>query len=60
LNPFSEQEFTDEIAGTTGTERVESRQTIPSRGTQEPSTSQAQMLERQHSVEVSSFRAPTR
>lgn len=53
LNPFSEQEFTEE------TERVESRKTTPSGGTQEPSTSQAQILERQQSVEVSSFRAPS-
>ena len=33
--------------------------TTPSVGTHEPSTSQAQMLERQQGVEVSSFRAPT-
>lgn len=33
--------------------------TTPSGGTQEPSTSQVQMLERQQIVEVSSFRAPT-
>jgi len=59
LNPFSEQEFTEETAGTTGIERAKSRQTTPSRGTQESYTSQAQMLERQQSVEVSSFRAPT-
>ena len=56
LNPFSEQGFTAETAGTTG---AESRHTTPSGGTQEPSTSQAQMLERQQSVEVSSFGAPT-
>lgn len=59
LNPFLKQEFIEEIARTTGTERAESKQTTPSRGTQEPSTTQAQMLERQQSVEVSSFKAPT-
>ena len=39
LTPFLEQEFTEEIARTTGTERAESRQATPS--TQEPSTTQA-------------------
>lgn len=56
LNPFSKQDFTEETTGTAGTERVESKQTTPSGGTQEPSTSHAQILERQQSVELSSFR----
>ena len=58
MNPFSEQEFTKEIVGTTGAERAKSRDTTPSGGTQGPSTSQTQMLERKQSMEVSSFRAP--
>ena len=59
MNPYSEQEYTEETAGTSGAERTESRHTTPSGGTQEPSTSHAQMLERQQSVKVSSFRDPT-
>ena len=46
LNTFSEQEFTEEIVGATSTEREGSRHATPSRGTQEPSTSHAQMLEK--------------
>jgi len=41
-----EQEFIEEITGTIGIERVESSETTPFGGTQEPSTTQAQMLER--------------
>lgn len=59
LIPFSEQVFTEETTRTIGIVRVESRQATPSGGTQEPSTTQAQMMERQQSLEVSSFRAPT-
>lgn len=58
LNHLLKQDFTEEIVRTTGTKRAKSRNTTPSRGTQEPSTSQVQMLERQQSMEVSSFRAP--
>jgi len=60
LNPHSEQEYTEETTRTSRAERTESRHTTPSRGRQEPSTSMAQMLQRKQSVEVSSFRAPTR
>jgi len=58
LNSFSEQEFTDETIGATSREREGSRHATLSRGTQEPSTSHAQMLEKQPSVEVSSLRTP--
>ena len=51
------QEYTEETTTTSGAERIESIHTTPSGGTQEPSTSHAQMLERQQSVEVSSFSA---
>jgi len=44
--------------GAAGTEKEISRHATPSRGTPEPSTSHTQMLERQHNVEVSSFRMP--
>lgn len=47
LNPISEQEFTEEIVGATGTEREGRRHATPSGGTLEPSTSHTQMLERQ-------------
>jgi len=47
LNPFSEQEFIEEIVGATSTEREGSGHVTPPRGTQELSTSHAQMLERQ-------------
>ena len=59
LNPFFEQEFTEEIVGATSTKGEGSRHATPSRGTQEPSTSHAQMLERKKSVEVSSLMIPT-
>lgn len=60
LNPYVEQEYTEETWGASGEERTESRNTIPSGGTPEPSTSQTQILERQQSLEVSSFTAPTK
>jgi len=56
LNPFSEEEFTEEREGNTLAKITGSMHTIPSGGT--PSTSQVQVLERQQSTEVSSFRAP--
>ena len=56
---ISEQEYTEEATGMSGAKRTESKHNTPSRGTQEPSTSQTKMLERQQSVEVSSFRAST-
>lgn len=56
LNAISEEEFTDETLGANSTERKRSRAATLSGGTIEPSTSNNQMLERQHSVEVSSFR----
>jgi len=55
LNPYAEEEFIEETTGNTVAERIESRQTIPTGGT--PSTSHMQVLERQQSIEVSSFRA---
>lgn len=58
LNPVSEQEFTEETVGATSTEIKRSRPATASWGTLEPSTSHTQMLERQRSVEVSSFRMP--
>lgn len=56
LNPISEQEFIEETVGTTSIEKERSKPATPSRGTPEPSTSHSQMLERQQSFEVSSFR----
>lgn len=59
MNPYVEQEYTEETVGTSRVESTESRHTTPSGGTQEPSTSHAQMLERKQIVELSSFNAPT-
>jgi len=46
LNRYAEQEYIGETAGISGVERTESMHNTPSGGTQEPSTSQTQMLER--------------
>lgn len=56
LNPFYEQEYTEETIANTVAKRTNSVHTIPSGGT--PSTSQFQVLGRQQSTEVSSFRTP--
>lgn len=56
LNPLSEEEFL-KIESDTVAEMSDSMQTILAGGT--PSTSQIQALERKHSLEVSSFRAPS-
>ena len=56
INPASEQEYTEDSPEVTNTGEERSRPATPSGGMQEPSTSQTQMLERQLSVEVSSFR----
>lgn len=59
VNPVSEQEDTKGLVEITNTELDMSKGTIPSVETQEPSISQTQMLERQLSVEGSSFNKPT-
>jgi len=59
VNPVSEQEYTEETTEVTSTERDGSRLATPSGGTLKPFTSHTQMLERQQSVEVSSFRMLT-
>ena len=58
LNPISEQEDTKGLVEITNTELDKSKCTTPFGETQEPCTSQTQMLERQLSVEVSSFSRP--
>lgn len=58
MNHVFEQEDTKGSTEVTNIEGNRSKPTTPSEGMQEPSTSQTQMLERQLSVEVSSFSRP--
>lgn len=58
MNPISKQEYAKETTEVTSTEGNRSKPATPSRGMPEPSTSKNHMLQRQQSIQVSSFRIP--